>query len=250
MAIKINWQDLKKRFVGSQEIVRVYKAWVQVRPDSPFDDYFWFTNAGTINQMIFLRYTWWGSAPAQSDWPNLEYSFDKETWTDYTITGWSSYIEGPNIILTPWQKVYRRSKSTTPTTFATARLEYWTFESTSGSKFYAWWDLTSLICKTGGDTLSRYCFSNLFSGLRLLSIPKLTATTLGSHCYDYLFDNTNARLDTTQHWEFQYPFRLPYVWTISWESPIFVRMFKTDDATCPVISPQLNTTYYCTVPTY
>ncbi len=34
MAIKINWQDLKKRFINWQEIVRVYKAGYQVRPDT------------------------------------------------------------------------------------------------------------------------------------------------------------------------------------------------------------------------
>jgi hypothetical protein len=183
----------------------------------------------------------------------LEYSFDKETWMDYTISSGGSYITWPDILLEAGDKLYWRNKSATPSFITKRRLYYWTFHAHNqidGNTIKTWWDLTSLICKSGADSLPIYCFDSLFRWFPLESIPKLTATTLGSHCYDNLFENTYARLDTTQHWEFQYPFRLPYVWTIAWESPTFVRMFKTDGANCPIISPELNTIYYCTMPTY
>lgn len=247
MAIKINGQDLKKRYINNQEVLRVYKAWVQVRPDAVFDDYFWISNGGTFGSGVFLRLDGWGTIPSSSR-PQLEYSFDKSTWTDYTITSWN-YVHWPTITLKVWEKVYFRNKSTTPPSTFSTRLARWTFHGTSGGAYYTWWTLTSLLSKDNTDTLPNYCFNSLFEAFPLLSIPKLTATILWGSCYESLFYNANVQLDTTQHDEYQYPFRFPYTWTISW-SPLYANMFLTDRANNYVIAPNVNTTYYCNMSTY
>ena len=76
MAIKINWNDLQKRFVGSTEIVRVYKAGYQVRPDivPPTPNYLKFTAPGGLGN-ISLSGSWTAT---------LEISTDGTTWSDYT----------------------------------------------------------------------------------------------------------------------------------------------------------------------
>ena len=181
MAIKINWNDLQKRFVGTTEIVRVYKAGYQVRPDTVppvFDDYLCFTS---VDSSCTIRlYTEGTPNPV-----NLETSYDKTNRTDYTIWGY--------ITLNQWETIYMRNKSETQTRFSLWDYNWYRF-SISG-RCAASWDLTSLLCKYGTDTLNDYDFEALFGKITalqqrtcdLVTAPKLTATTLGGHCYSMLF---------------------------------------------------------------
>ena len=173
MAIKINWNDLQKRFIGTTEIVRVYKSGVQVRPETLSDDYLCFELAnGSWGTVTLNTY----GTPTEV---SLEYSYDKSTWTDYTI--WDS------ISLTTWQKIYMRNKSTTPTWFSIYTGEDYRF--LFEGNISASWDITYLLCKYGTTTLtSSYCFVNLFAGCTsLITAPSLPATTLTDNCYTQMF---------------------------------------------------------------
>lgn len=168
MAIKINWQDLLKRFINWQEIVRVYKNGGQIRPETVppvFDDYLCFT-AEESNSTLYLDIN---SSYSQA----LEISYDKATWMDYnrnTIT-----------LASIWDKVYRRVKS------------IWWIDEAGGIQFYMTWkiaasgDLTSLINPNWTSILTRN-FESLFKDCTSLTTPpKLRATTLVANCYRYMF---------------------------------------------------------------
>ena len=95
MAIKINWQDLQKRFINWQEILRVYKNWGQIRPDTvpPWPDYLYFSPATAEGSTITLNREGTSSA-------TFETSYDKQTWSSYTV--WTA------ITVNQWQKLYWR----------------------------------------------------------------------------------------------------------------------------------------------
>jgi len=107
MAIKINWQDLLKRFINWQEIVRVYKNGGQIRPETVppvFDDYLCFT-AQQSNSTVALNRIWSPTAVS------LEISYDKSTWMDYNIW-WVVALSNIG------DKVYFRNKSSVATWFS------------------------------------------------------------------------------------------------------------------------------------
>ena len=184
MAIKINWQDLLKRYINWQEIVRVYKNGWEVRPNTvpptppAFDDYLCFTAKPS-------QYYAYGFQIYKSGSPytvELEISSDKTTWTDYDW-GW---INVPNN-----SSLYIRNKSETPTQFSKNSGSYYYFTS------YWWvswpcdisWNVSSLLCKYGTNTVSDYCFYGLFSDLfgTLNVNVTLPATTLAPYCYANMF---------------------------------------------------------------
>jgi hypothetical protein len=110
---------------------------------------------------------------------NLETSTDWTTWTDYTI--WNT-ITLSNI----WDKVYMRNKSETTTSFSTSTSKYYKFAMTGSIN--ASWDITTLLNKNGTNTLSNYCYFELFSWCTsLVTAPSLPATILGNACYSYMF---------------------------------------------------------------
>ena len=179
MAIKINWQDLLKRYINWQEIVRVYKNGSQVRPWTPSVwDYLYFdvspTNYSDID--VELSYSW-SNPPAQ-----LEISLDKTNRSDYIL--WTT------ITFTSQWRVYWRNKSTTQTLFSSSDGNY-NFIFGGAGNVRAWWDVNYLLCKNGTTDLTaswERCFSGLFSNVNLLTTPPiLSATTLTDYCYSSMF---------------------------------------------------------------
>ena len=168
MAIKINWQDLLKRYINWQEIVRVYKNGGQIRPETVppvFSDYLCFT-AEESNSTLYLDID-----PSYSQ--ALEISYDKATWVDYN----RNTITLANI----WDKVYRRVKTA------------WWIDTWGDVQFHMTWriaasgDLTSLINPNWTSILTRN-FESLFKDCTSLTTPpKLRATTLVTNCYRYMF---------------------------------------------------------------
>lgn len=175
MAIKINWQDLLKRYINWQEIVRVYKNGGQIRPETVppvFDDYLCFT-AEQSNSKVGIYHS--GTALGVT----IEMSYDKVNW----MSSWPLLfgVTLSNI----GDKLYLRNTSETPTGFNTG---------TGASRFtMSWkirvsWDVTSLLCKYGTNTLSDYCFRNLFAWCTsLTAAPSLPHTAMTPSCYSGMF---------------------------------------------------------------
>lgn len=99
-------------------------------------------------------------------------------------------------------------------------------------------------------TLTKYCYEHMFSqctGLRKL--PRLEATVLPDGCYQYMFCiDYNEMLSTTQDSTYQYEFRIPTTnVATSIGTNVLFHIFNT--LTSPQVTPQVNTTYYCKLPT-
>ena len=135
--------------------------------------------ANTANSTVQLTKT--GSPTAVT----LETSTDGINWSTYTF---GSTITLANV----WDKVYWRNTSETTTGFSTsAWSDYYQFDM-SGS-ISASWDINTLLCKNSTDTLSNYCFVNLFYGCAsLTTAPELPATILAEGCYANMFNNCTA----------------------------------------------------------
>lgn len=243
MAIKINNQDLQARYINGNSIGKVMLNGGQIRPETippVFDDYLRF---GSMRQWAWhsfkLEFPEWQPHTVVS----LEYSSDKVTWTDYTIWNW---IDTWAI----WEKVYIRSKSETPTTFNGPRYRdpYYRFQVWSGIS--VWGDVTSLLCKYWASALPSACFVNLFNRCVIESMPHLTATDLWERCYMWLFSDSYIRLSDTQDTVYQYEFRVPITWIWIAGSYPTAWMFSGGYPTSPISTPDINTTYYATVPTY
>lgn len=180
MAIKIDGQDLLKKFIGWQEIVRIYKNGGEIRPNTVppvFDDYLCFT-AEESNSTIRLISEFWTLTIN-----TLETSTDWNTWNPYIL--WDTII-----LANIGDKLYRRNTSTTNTTFSTEQ-DYYRFFMTWS---IAWsWDVTSLINRNWTNTLSDSCFLSLFSYCAsLTSCPILSATNLAIDCYRGMFQWCSA----------------------------------------------------------
>ena len=185
MAIKINWQDLLRRYINWQEIVRVYKNGGEVRPNTvpptppAFDDYLCFTRDSSYFQASFRLYKM--GSPTAVD---FEISYDKETWTDYARQA---------IILNEWEKVYIRNKSSTPTRFSLGEHDYYYF---SAGHCIVSGNISSLLCKNGTNTVSDYCFCKLFARVTDTDVHNITlpATTLAPWCYYYMFNSQSIKI--------------------------------------------------------
>ena len=108
-----------------------------------------------------------------------------ETSTDWST--WNTYIFGNAITLTNvWDRVFFRNTSETTTRFNSTGDNRYQFVMTGS---IAWsWDITSLLNKNWTDTLSDYCFINLFEDCKeLTTAPELPATTLARSCYYHMF---------------------------------------------------------------
>lgn len=178
MTIKIQGNDLLKRYYNGQEVQKVMYNWTQIRPSvvPPSVDYLCFT--GTAGSSIALAKVW-SPNPVY-----LEISYDKTTWSDYTF--WVQINYDSNI-----NKVYFRNKSTTPTDFSYFNYPYDDFYKFYMSGSIIWsGDITTLLCKTWTTALtSNWCFCFLFQWCTALTTPpRLPATTLRDQCYYYMFD--------------------------------------------------------------
>lgn len=214
MAIKYNGQDISKRIINGVEVEKVMKNWVQIRPESTpvSDDYLCFT-ANENNCTIALIKHWYLQSPS------LETSRDKEHWMDYIV--WDELR-----LISAWDKLYWRSKSSVPTGFSSG-ITWYTF-SMSWS-IGASWDINFLLCKnstidltqSGSNehiyyglfdhctslttaprlpalVLSESCYRIMFRWCTALTIsPELPANTLTKNCYSYMFDGCTS-LTTAQ----------------------------------------------------
>ncbi len=180
MAIKIDWQDLLKRYINWQEIVRVYKNRGEIRPNTVpptppvFDNYLCFT-ANTSGSTVQL------TRNGDTRVVQLEISRDKNTWTSYTI--------GDTITLTnAWDKVYFRN---THNTWAFSRNDTTYYYFVMSGSISASGDITTLLYSESTTTLTtNYTFFNLFNHCSALTTaPELPATTLVSYCYENMFSH-------------------------------------------------------------
>lgn len=146
-------------------------------PPAPTPDQLCFT-ANTAGSTVQLTKTWSPTVVS------LETSTDWNSWTDYTI--WNT-ITLSNI----WDKVYWRNKSETDTWFSTNASSYYKFVMTWS---IAWsGDINYLLNKNSTDTVSGYCYYNLFKNCdSLTTVPELPATTLGEYCYRSMFQGCTA----------------------------------------------------------
>jgi len=131
------------------------------------DDYFYLTQdvspfSGT--NTIRLNKIVTDYAPADI---NLEYSFDKTTWTQY---GWQGNT-GDEISISGYTKVYFRGNNATISP-SDATHGYYQFVFTGSKIIKAGGNLMSLLDKKcEASSLQRYCFRYLFKDCTLLTIP-------------------------------------------------------------------------------
>ena len=138
----------------------------------------------TPNYLCFTAYTTNATIKLVKYWNptavTLETSTDLENWSTYTF--WDT-ITLTNVL----DKVYWRNTSETDTRFSIASWDYYYFAMTWTISWS--WDITTLLNKNWTNTLSGYCFRNLFENCSSLrKAPELPATTLDSYCYNEMFD--------------------------------------------------------------
>lgn len=267
MAIKINGKNLAKRIIDGKEVQKVMLNWAEIRPNevppTPIvDDFLCFT-ANEPNCTIQL--SWALNQPRNV--VQLETSYDKVHWTDYTL---QSIITLANV----WDKVYWRNKSETQVPFSYSDTEFYNFNLPQSC--YASWDVTYLLCKTWTTSVWDYDFCLLFWMLpplasKLITPPRLPATTLGSWCYwdmflgcrelealpelpattlhwgcywDMFRTCSKIKLSTIQTWEYQTPYRIPITWTgVDLDGDSTFGMFDLTWGTF-TWTPNVNQTYY------
>lgn len=183
MAIKYNWKDLVKRIINGREVEKVIYNGNQIWPESTptFDNYLQFEARRDYSSVGLDYYS--NSEPTIQ----LEYSFDKINWNDYS---WSlneyDYYSWLVINLRNWyDTVYFRNKSATVTPFRN-------FRFVSSGLLRAYGDVTSLLCRYGSLTMPQWCsFESLFEYNRISAAPQLPATVLEQpYCYQYMFRGT------------------------------------------------------------
>ena len=241
-------------WVVQKDIKKVYLGSSQVRPNLP---YLCFT-ANTAGSTIKLNKVW-----TPND-VNLEICTDNITRTSYTI--WDTIT-----LNNTGDKVYWRTTSETDTWFSKDYNNYYKFSMTWS--IAASWDVNYLLNKNSTLTASGWCFSFLFDSCSsLTSTPILPATTLASNCYDRMFRYcsnletlpklpalslvggcyyqmfafcSKIKLSTTQTWEYQTPYRIPYEGEGTSSGITMQQMFASTWWTRAWMwTPSINTTYY------
>lgn len=118
--------------------------------------------------------------------PNLQYSRDGETWTNWNYS---------TLMVNAGDKLYFKGINNT---ISSSNVNYSNFALTG--TFKANGNIMSLLY--GDDYKEKvslanknYCFYGLFYGTKgILTSPKLPATTLSSYCYAYMFNGTNLAI--------------------------------------------------------
>ena len=237
-------------------IINLVYGWETAQP-TPELPYLCFT-ANTAGSTICIN-VWWWRTPS---WISVETSIDWIIWNTYTF---GNTITLSNV----WNKVYFRNASDTSTTFSLNTSQFFYFSMTWS--IAASGDVNYLINKNSTETVSDYCYYQLFYNCSALTTPpKLPATTLSVWCYYYMFaacTNLNwlpelpattlsnnsyyymfmncskIKLSTTQTWEYQTPYRIPTTWTWSSQTNSLQNMFTSTWWTF-TWTPSINTTYY------
>lgn len=123
--------------------------------------------------------------------PSLEYSYDKNTWSDYT---WESQQLQGNILTLAnvGDKVYLRAKNEN-TEFSRNPVQFYYFAMTG--LIAASGNIQTLLRADGSrlDVPTSYCFTKLFQGCTsLTTAPSLPATTLAKDCYNGMFQGCTS----------------------------------------------------------
>lgn len=159
------------RYIGSQEISKVYVGSNLVwQKEQPADYFYLASSASPINVSINNV----GSAPSV----NLQYSTDGTTWQSYTIGTTISNVS----------KVYFRGLGNT--TFATNEDNYHSIvtNATSSNTLIAGGNIMTLLDYQQEVTMGNYAFVKLFEGCTYLTTtPELPAIELANYCYYALF---------------------------------------------------------------
>ena len=122
-----------------------------------------------------------GSAPTVS----LEYSTDGVTWNPFVVG--STTVTLANI----GDKVYMRATSAGNTGMSSSYTNYNQFLMMG--KISASGNVNTLLDQNGNATLTRYCYSGLFTGCTsLTTAPELPATTLANFCYENMFNGCTS----------------------------------------------------------
>lgn len=200
-----------------------------------------------------------------------EYATSTVIETSADWSNWATYTFGTDITLSNiGDKVYWRNTSETDTGFTTDIYSSNQYNFVLSWNINASWDINFLLNKNSTDTVSNYCFYNLFSSCSALrtppslpattlwkncymnmfyscnnlsALPKLPAISLPDNCYNSMFYYSNKWISATQTGDFQYEYRIPAEWTGSQGVMSTYQMFNIWTTT-----PSLNTIYYATVP--
>lgn len=109
---------------------------------------------------------------------NVEYTFDRETWTPVEY--------GSSISVSEGRTIYFRGDN--PHGLSESDINYVKFSSTGS--FEAHGNVITLFDLTGMEKTipNDYCFIYLLSGTTITTAPELPATTLKAHCYESMFN--------------------------------------------------------------
>ena len=120
--------------------------------------------------------------------PNLEYSTNKNTWTS-----WASTLPTINAALGSDGKyhIYLRGSGNSYISMSMSNYLTLYLNSSSNDGVRCDGNIESLLdYQTTHPTMDNYCFYRLFyDNSKLISVPKLLATTLSNGCYQYMFQS-------------------------------------------------------------
>lgn len=181
--ITINGHDLDDIRIDGVPVKRIQDAatleimWEKTSPE-PVTDYFYLVNESYSTNTIRLHKN---GSPTST--VIICYSYDKLNWNKWDENGGVR-----TLILQPNEKVYFKN---TGSGLSKHYADYYNFSSTS--YFSAGGDVTTLITENGTNTLTDFCFFNLFNGCTsLTSAPSLKATTLANYCYNNMFEGCTS----------------------------------------------------------
>lgn len=262
--------DIKKVYLGSQLVRPIDK-----------NDYLCFT-ANTANSSVTLRKTWTPTAVTletsidKSTWATytfwtaitLSNVWDKVYWRNTSETNtwfgtsasdyysfsmswsidWSwdvNYLINKNSIsildyywfywLFEWAAALKK-----PPKLPATQVRWWAYQN-----MFMWtWiteapeiPVTTIEGTTNFFRMFYYCSS-------LAQLPKLYVTTLSDQsCYQMFSNCSKIKLSTTQTWEYQTEYRIPYTWTWTSGYQSLANMFTSTWWTF-TWTPSINTTYY------
>lgn len=182
--ITINGHDLNYIRIDGVPVKRIQDAatleimWEKTSPEPVTTDYFYLVNESNSTNTIRLHKN---GSPTST--VILHYSYDKLIWNK-----WDEKNGVRTLVLQPNEKVYLKNMGSG---LSKNYSDFYRFSSTS--YFSAGGDITTLLTENGTDTLTNYCFYDLFQGCTsLTSAPKLPATTLANYCYYGLFQSCTS----------------------------------------------------------
>lgn len=210
-----------KNVVKIQDATTLKVLWEKVEPTPPTNEYFYIENTYNGNNTITLTTTKY-KTPSSNYSTTVQYSKDKENWTNLTF----STSTPKTISMSIGERVYFRNDNGKFNYTDGNNWYYTTFTATNshivGGNIVSLLKYTNMetftLTKEGcfknlfdGDesltdsrnlifpnTVSSWCYSSMFSNCRNMKTSPLTfpATTLKDNCYSSMFRNCN-KLTTT-----------------------------------------------------